>query len=219
MLCNFDGPYAQWYDCRGLVFHGSQVVSWPGDIWPQVALLFLDSNILENGRVIYLCFQSSSISQSSMPTSQSQVQADASRGVYPSLRWRKELLVLQIVRYIVIFVNILLEMLIDACNKINVSKKNVWSYKQSISDVILACQCHKYSTKDLWTKFCRSIRQLSPFQWQKQHLTDSLGKSPVANHLPSPACQSANSIGSFNQQNLPQICFWFVLKDIFPIGA
>lgn len=109
--------------------------------------------------------------------------------------------------------------LIDACNKINVSKKNVWSYKQSISDVILACQCHKYSTKDLWTKFCRSIRQLSPFQWQKQHLTDSLGKSPVANHLPSPACQSANSIGSFNQQNLPQICFWFVLKDIFPIGA
>ena len=219
MLCNFDGPYAQWYDCRGLVFHGSQVVSWPGDIWPQVALLFLDSNILENGRVIYLCFQSSSISQSSMPTSQSQVQADASRGVYPSLRWRKELLVLQIVRYIVIFVNILLEMLIDACNKINVSKKNVWSYKQSISDVILACQCHKYSTKDLWTKFCRSIRQLSPFQWQKQHLTDSLGKSPVANHLPSPACQSANSIGSFNQQNLPQICFWFVLKHIFPIGA
>ena len=110
--CNFDGSYAQRYDCRGLVFHGSQVVSWPGDIWPQVALLFLDSNILENGRVIYLCFQSSSISQSSMPTSQSQVQADASRGVYPSLRWRKELLVLQIVRYIVIFVNILLEMLI-----------------------------------------------------------------------------------------------------------
>ena len=46
-----------------------------------------------------------------MTSSQSQVQADASGGVHPSLRWRKELLVLQIVRYIVIFVNIVLEML------------------------------------------------------------------------------------------------------------
>ena len=131
------------------------MVSWPGDIWPQVALLFLDSNILENGRVIYLCFQSSSISQSFMPTSQSQVQADASRGVYPSLRWRKELLVLQIVRYIVIFVNILVGMLILTVSLMRAirlmcqRKMFHHMYKQSISDVILACQCHKYSTKDL----------------------------------------------------------------------
>ena len=26
--------YAQLYDCWGLVLYGSQVVSWPGDIWP-----------------------------------------------------------------------------------------------------------------------------------------------------------------------------------------
>ena len=53
-------------------------------------------------------------------------------------------------------------------------------------NVILACKCHKYSEKDLWTNISRNIRQLSPFRWQKQHLTDSLGKSPVANHLPPP---------------------------------
>ena len=97
------------------------------------------------------------------------------------------------------------------CQRLSLHYKNIWLCKQSMHGrgVMFACQCHKYARKDKWTNIGRSIRQLSPFRWQKQHLTDSLGKSPVANHhlsinhpLP-PACQSANSVdktchGSFS---------------------
>ena len=79
--------------------------------------------------------------------------------------------------------------LIDACNKINVSKKNVWSYKQSISDVILACQCHKYSTKDLWTKILPQYPSTFPVpvtkatpDWQPWQITCC--KSPAFTCLP-----------------------------------